>query len=74
MPESFALGRVPGSVAGLLATSFFDETFEEVAADDAEPIHLPWDAARVGGVYWLDGDTVRSQPLTAKDVKARRKK
>lgn len=32
MPESFALGPAPGSVADLLATSFFDETFEEVAA------------------------------------------
>ncbi|MCB9558851.1 MAG: hypothetical protein H6709_00730 [Kofleriaceae bacterium] len=56
------------------AVGWDEDTFEEVAADDAEPIHLPWDAARVGGVYWLDGDTVRSQPLTAKDVKARRKK
>ena len=31
--------------------------------DDAEPIHLPWEDARHGGVYWLDGTTLRSKVL-----------
>ena len=45
-----------------------EDSFEEVQAEDAEPIHLPWDDARIGGVYWLDGTTLRSQPL-ARPVK-----
>jgi len=50
-------------VTALPATGWDEDSFEETPAEDAEPIHLPWDAARSGGVYWLDGDTVRSQPL-----------
>jgi len=48
------------------ATGWDEDTFEETPADDAEAIHLPWDPTRSGGVYWLDGDTVRSQALPAK--------
>lgn len=45
------------------AVGWDEDSFEEVSADDAEPIHLPWDDARTGGVFWLDGETVRSRPL-----------
>jgi hypothetical protein len=48
------------------ATGWDEDTFEEEPAEDAEPIHLPWDPARSGGVFWLDGDTVRSQPIPAR--------
>lgn len=47
------------------AVGWDEDTYEEDRADDAEPVHLPWDAARAGAVYWLDGDTVRSVPLPA---------
>jgi hypothetical protein len=40
-----------------------EDTFEEEPADDAEPIHLPWDDARLGGIYWLDGTTMRSRKV-----------
>jgi acetolactate synthase regulatory subunit len=45
------------------AVGWDEDSFEEDPADDAEPIHLPWDGRRAGGAYWLDGDTVRSRPL-----------
>jgi hypothetical protein len=45
------------------AVGWDEDTFEEDSADDAEPIHLPWDDARTGGIYWLDGDTLRSKAL-----------
>jgi hypothetical protein len=51
------------------AVGWDEDTFEEDSADDAEPIHLPWDDARTGGVYWLDGDTVRSRPIGKKSKK-----
>ncbi len=51
------------------AVGWDEDTFEEDQADDAEPIHLPWNDARTGGVWWIDRGTVRSQPLTAKDRK-----
>lgn len=54
------------------AVGWDEDTFEEVPAEDAEPIHLPWDEARRGGVYWLDGDTLRSRPL-GKSRKASRR-
>lgn len=45
------------------AVGWDEDTFEEVVAEDAEPIHRPWDEARTGGVWWLDGETVRTQAL-----------
>lgn len=45
------------------AVGWDEDTFEEVPAEDAEPIHVPWDPARSGAAYWLDGDTLRSRPL-----------
>lgn len=48
------------------AVGWDEDSFEEDSADDAEPIHLPWDDARTGGIYWLDGDTLRSKPIAAK--------
>ena len=51
------------------AVGWDEDTFEEDSADDAEPIHLPWDDARTGGIYWLDGDTLRSKPLAPKKRK-----
>ncbi len=53
------------------AVGWDEDSFEEVQAEDAEPIHLPWDDARIGGVYWLDGTTLRSQPLARKVKKGR---
>lgn len=47
------------------AVGWDEDTYEEQPADDVDPIHLPWDAARTGAVYWLDGDTVRSKVLAA---------
>lgn len=48
------------------AVGWDEDTFEEEPADDAEAIHLPWQAGRIGGVYWLDGDTLRVQAIAAK--------
>jgi hypothetical protein len=45
------------------AVGWDEDTFEEDQAEDAETIHLPWDDDRRGGVYWLDGDTLRSKVL-----------
>jgi hypothetical protein len=54
------------------AVGWDEDTFEEDSADDAEPIHLPWDDARTGGIYWLDGDTLRSKALTPPKKKSRK--
>lgn len=51
------------------AVGWDEDSFVEDTADDAEPIHLPWDDARTGGIYWLDGDTLRSKPLGKKSKK-----
>ena len=51
------------------AVGWDEDTFEEDSADDAEAIHLPWDDARTGGIYWLDRDTLRSKPIAAKKSK-----
>jgi hypothetical protein len=48
------------------AIGWDEDSFDEISADDAEPIHRPWDRSRTGGVYWLDGATVRSQALGKK--------
>jgi hypothetical protein len=45
------------------AVGWDEDTFTEESPGDAEPIHLPWDDARRGGVYWLDGSILRSKVL-----------
>ncbi len=35
------------------ATGWDEDSFAEAPSPDAEPIHVPWDDDRVGGVYWL---------------------
>lgn len=47
------------------ATGWDEDSFEETPTD-AEAIHLPWDDAHHGAVYWLDGTTLRSQVLAKK--------
>lgn len=59
-------------VEALPAVGWDEDTFEEVSADDAEPIHRPWDEARTGGIYWLDGDTLRSRPIAPAKKKSRK--
>jgi len=48
------------------AVGWDEDSYAEAPAPDAEPIHLPWDEDRWGGVYWLEGDAVRSRPLSGK--------
>lgn len=38
------------------AVGWDEDTYAEAPAPDAEPIHVPWDDDRVGGVYWLTRD------------------
>ncbi|HUQ05172.1 MAG TPA: hypothetical protein VM261_21865 [Kofleriaceae bacterium] len=38
------------------ATGWDEDTYNEAPAPDAEPIHVPWDDDRIGGVYWLTRD------------------
>jgi hypothetical protein len=45
------------------AVGFDPASYHEELAPDASPIHLPWDPARVGTAYWLEGDAVRSRDL-----------
>jgi len=47
------------------ATGWDEDSFEETPTD-AEAIHVPWDDAHHGAVYWLDGTTLRSQVLAKK--------
>lgn len=35
------------------AVGWDEDSFGEARATDAEPIHVPWDDDRVGGVFWL---------------------
>lgn len=38
------------------AVGWDEDTYHEAPAPDAEPIHVPWDDDRIGGVYWLTRD------------------
>jgi hypothetical protein len=38
------------------ATNWDEDSYNEAPAPDAEPIHVPWDDDRIGGVYWLTKD------------------
>jgi hypothetical protein len=38
------------------AVGWDEDTYNEAPAPDAEPIHVPWDDDRIGGVYWLTRD------------------
>lgn len=45
------------------AVGWDEDSYGEVPAGDAEPVHVPWDDDRIGGVFWLDGDALRSAPI-----------
>lgn len=38
------------------AVGWDEDSYREATASDAEPIHVPWDDDRVGGVFWLGAD------------------
>lgn len=38
------------------AVNWDEDSYHEAPAPDAEPIHVPWDDDRIGGVYWLTRD------------------
>jgi hypothetical protein len=38
------------------AVGWDEDSYNESPAPDAEPIHVPWDDDRIGGVYWLTRD------------------
>lgn len=37
------------------AVGWDEDSYNEPRASDAEPIHVPWDDDRVGGIFWLGG-------------------
>jgi hypothetical protein len=46
------------------AVGWDEDSYGEAPAADAEPIHVPWDDDRHGGVFWLDaGDDLQTAPL-----------
>lgn len=46
------------------AVGWDEDSYGEVSVGDAEPVHLPWDDDRTGGVFWLDaGGALRSAPI-----------
>ena len=38
------------------AVGWDEDSYGEAPAPDAEPIHVPWDDDRVGGVFWINRD------------------
>ena len=38
------------------AVGWDEDSYREATASDAEPIHVPWDDDRVGGLLWLKPD------------------
>lgn len=38
------------------AVNWDEDSYHEAPAPDAEPIHVPWDDDRIGGVFWLTKD------------------
>ena len=46
------------------ADGWDEDSFQEPTARDAEPIHVPWDDDRIGGVLWLGaGGRLESAPI-----------
>ncbi|MBK9033684.1 MAG: hypothetical protein IPL61_20865, partial [Myxococcales bacterium] len=38
------------------AEGWDEDSYQEAPAPDAEPIHVPWDDDRIGGVFWIGPD------------------
>ncbi|MEZ4399646.1 MAG: hypothetical protein R3B06_06490 [Kofleriaceae bacterium] len=38
------------------AQGWDEDSYQEAPAGDAEPVHVPWDDDRVGGVFWIGPD------------------
>ncbi len=46
------------------AVGWDEDSYGETPAGDAEPVHVPWDDDRLGGVFWLDrNDRLDTAPI-----------
>jgi len=49
------------------AVGWDEDSFAEPRATDAEPIHVPWDDDRIGGVFWLSpAGALETAPIARK--------